>query len=219
MDGSRGLEELVKAVGSPVLEPTDQALAVALYRALAEGMPVTEAVLARRCGLEEVRVAATLGRWPVSRDDAGAVNGFWGLSLAETDHGYVSGGRQLYAWCAWDTLFLPVILGQDAEVRSRCPVTQVLVSLAVGPGGVRRADPAGSVVSFLSPERPWAGDVVETFCCYVRFLASPAAGAGWVRDHPGTFLLGFGDAFELGRRVIELRFGAPLPAEVGISFG
>jgi hypothetical protein len=50
-DGSRGLEELVKAVGSPELEPTDQALAVALYRASAEGMPVTEAVLARRCGL------------------------------------------------------------------------------------------------------------------------------------------------------------------------
>ena len=87
-----------------------------------------------------------------------------------------------------DTLLLPVILRQDAEVRSHCPVTQVPVSLA-GPEGVPRADPAGSVVSFLSPERPWAGDVVEAFCCYVRFLDSTAAGAGSVRDHPGTFLL------------------------------
>lgn len=86
-------------------------------------------------------------------------------------------------------------------MRSRCPVTQLAVSLIVGHEGMRRADPAGSVVSFLSAEQPWAGgDVVATFCRYVRFLASPTAGAGWVRQHPGMFLMSLNEAFVLGRK-------------------
>ncbi len=150
----------------------------------------------------------------MSRDEIGEVTGFWGLSVAETVHGYVSGGRQLYTWCAWDTLFLPSILNQIAEVSSRCPATGLPVSLTVGPEGIRQAHPADAVVSFLSPERPWAGDVVATFCCHVWFLASPTAGARWVREHPGAFLLSLDDAFKLGRRVIGLRFGAALAAEM-----
>ena len=106
--------------------------------------------------------------------------------------------------------------GQVAEVWSRYPVTQLPVSLTVGPEGVRRADPAGGVVSFLSPEEPWPGDVVATFCRYVWFFASPTASVGSVRRHQGTFLLGLDEAFVLGRRVTELRFGPTMPAEVGI---
>lgn len=119
------LDDLAAAIGaSPRLDRTEQDLSVSLYRALAEGRPVSVASLAQRCGRDESRVAATLAAWPgVFFDAAGSVVGFWGLALSETAHGYATGGRQLYTWCAWDTLFITPILDQVAEVRSSCPVT------------------------------------------------------------------------------------------------
>ncbi|MFN2505769.1 MAG: organomercurial lyase [Acidimicrobiales bacterium] len=122
------------------------------------------------------------------------------------------GGHELSTWCAWDTLFITPILGRVAEVASSCPVTGRPVALTVGPEGVRRADPAETVVSFLSPKQPWGDDVISSFCHYVLFFASPEAGARWVHDHPGTFLLSLDDAFELGRRANALRFGPALAA-------
>ena len=41
-----------------------------------------------------------------------------------------------YAWCAWDTLFLPARLGQAARVTSACPVTGELITLTVTPEGL-----------------------------------------------------------------------------------
>jgi alkylmercury lyase len=209
------LDDLAVAMASmPVLDDVDQRLAVGLYRALAEGRPVSVAALAERCGLERSRVADTLARWPgVFVDGTGSVVGFWGLALSEMAHGYVVGGRRLYTWCAWDALFITPILDQVAEVASQCPVTGRPVSLTVGPEGVRRAEPAETVVSFLSPRQPWDDDVITSFCHYVLFFASPEAGRQWVSEHPGTFLLGLGDAFELGRRFNRLRLGPALESD------
>ncbi len=199
------------AAAGPELDRMSQQVAVALYRALGEGHSISVAALAGRCGLGEAEVAETLRGWPgVFRDDAGDVIGFWGLAFPEMAHGYSVGGRKLHAWCAWDALFITPILGQVAEVASRCPVTGRSVSLVVGPEGVREAEPATTVVSFLSPRASWADDVVTSFCHYVLFFAAPEAGAAWVDEHPGTFLLSLPDAFELGRRFNGLRLGAAL---------
>ena len=55
----------------------EQHLAVSLYRAVAEGRPVSVASLAQRCGRDESRVAATLAAWPgVFFDATGSVIGF-----------------------------------------------------------------------------------------------------------------------------------------------
>lgn len=208
------LGDLAAAIGaSPRLDRTEQDLAVSLYRALAQGRPVSVASLAQRSGLGESPVAATLAAWPgVYLDDVGSVVGFWGLALSETAHGYATGGRQLYTWCAWDTLFITPILDQVAEVSSSCPVTGRPVALTVGPEGVRRVEPPETAVSFLSPQQPWADDVITTFCHYVLFFASPEAGRRWVDGHPGTFLLNPADAFELGRRFNALRLGQAMGA-------
>lgn len=192
----------------PDLDQTGQRLAVTLYRTLAEGRPVSLATLAQRCAVSESGVADTLASWPgVFRDAGGSVVGFAGLSLGEMAFSYTVGGRQLYTWCAWDTLFITPILGQVAEVAATCPVTGEVISLTVGPEGVRNVDPAGAVVSFLSPTQQWADDVITTFCHYVLLFSSRQAGERWVGEHPGTFLLTLADAFELGRRLDLSRFG------------
>jgi alkylmercury lyase len=203
-------DRLIGAV--PSLGSGEQAVALALLRALAKGAPVCERALAAATGDPESTVRAALASWPgVFRDEGGRVVGFMGLSVVEFgEHRIELGGRTLTAWCAWDTLFLPELLGQTARVRSRCPVTGKAISLTVGPDGPSEVRPAGTVLSFLEPERPFDADVVRSFCHFVHFFASEQPAAEWTARHPGTFTLSLGQAFRLGRRTNRATFGSAL---------
>jgi alkylmercury lyase len=190
----------------------EQAVALALLRALAKGAPVSEQALATATGDPESTVREALASWPgVFRDDGGRVVGFMGLSVAAFgEHRIELGGRTLTAWCAWDTLFLPELLGGPARVRSRCPVTGEQISLTVGPDGPNSLHPADTVLSFLAPERPFDADVVRNFCHFVHFFASEQPAAEWIATHPGTFTLSLDQGFRLGRRTNQATFGSAL---------
>jgi len=209
MGSSRiGVRELADAIGAavPHLDPVEQRIAVGLYRLLARGEPVRPEELAAAIGVTPDRVHDALGSWPgVYRDEDGRVVGFWGLALGPLDPEYRFhvGGRTLYTWCAWDTLFIPAILEGIARVEATCPVTGRTVSLVVDPAGVRVLEPASPVVSMVVPEGPFGFDVVESFCHRVLSFASTEAGIGWTADHPGTTLLSVEEAFEVGRRHVR----------------
>jgi alkylmercury lyase len=205
------MDELADAItgAAPDLDPAGQRLFIATYRLLAAGHPVTAAELARAAGLPEPAVSEALGRWPgVFTDARGRVTGFWGLAIGELSpaHRFESGGRVLYAWCAWDTLFLPARLGQDARVTSACPATGDLIELTVGPNGITGTSHPGAVVSFLLPDGPFDSGVVQSFCHFVHFFASRQAGGQWVAGHPGTFLLTLSEAADLAARVNQRMF-------------
>jgi len=174
-----------------------------LYPLLAAGRPIAAADLAAATGLGEPQVAETLGRWPaVFTDTQGRVTGFWGLAISELSpaHRYESGGQVLYAWCAWDTLFLPARLGQAARVTSACPATGELITLTVTPEGVTETSHPEAVMSFLKPDGPFDAGVIESFCHFVHFFASRQAGQQWAAGHPGTFLLTLAEAADLAAR-------------------
>jgi hypothetical protein len=126
------LDELAGAIAAalPDLDPAGQLLAITLYRLLAARRPVATADLAAATGLPEPAVAETLGSWPaVFTDGQGRVTGFWGLAISELSpaHRYESGGQVLYAWCAWDTLFLPGSVGsswKNWNTTPTCPPRQ-----------------------------------------------------------------------------------------------
>lgn len=146
-------------------------------------------------------MATTVGRWQnVAYDDDGAIVAFGGLSLTPTPHIFRVGGRELFAWCAWDTLFLPALLDAPAEIRSRCPVTGVPVAVAVDPGGIRRAEPEPLWVSFPDLARTTTTDIVGSFCCHVHFVAGHDAASQRVSEHPSGFVLDLDDARALGMR-------------------
>ena len=91
----------------------------------------------------------TLARWPnVRRDEQGRVEAFGGLSLRPTEHHFDVEGRRLYTWCAWDTLFLPALLDEQALLESNCPLTDVRASLTVAPELVLASQPEEVWVSF-----------------------------------------------------------------------
>lgn len=202
------VEEMAEAVSSamPQLDATEQQIAVAIHRLMAEGEPATSEAIARASDVSVGRVEESLNSWPgVFRDDEGRVVGFWGHAIARLDPEYrlLVDGNTTYAWCALDTLFIPPILGKTVRVEATCPVTSEQVSLVVDRNGAREVTPAGVVVSMVVPDGPFGYDVIESFCHRVLFFASEAAGASWAAKHEGTTLLSVQEAFEVGRALSE----------------
>ena len=194
------LQVLAESLAGTFPGSDDAPLARALLRELAQGQPVSAAALAACAGRDENDVTATLARWPnLRRDKQGRVEAFGGLSLPPTKHRFDIGDRPLYTWCAWDTLFLPALLGQQAQVKSTCPMTAIEVRLMVAADCVLTAHPQDVWVSFPPPTQTSTDEIVESFCCHVHFLAGADAADGWASARPGTFALALADAFELGR--------------------
>ena len=200
------LQALADAVAraEPYFDEPSRRVALATYRRLAEGTSASIEDIAEWAEEDPDLVERLLASWPgVFRDDRGDVVGFWGLAIAKLvpTHAIEVDGHRLFAWCAWDTLFLPGVLGAEARVESVCPVTKETISFGVGPDGIVETSLPQAVVSFLVPTTRFDADVIQSFCHFVHFFASPEAGASWTAGHPGTFLLSLEDAFELGRLV------------------
>lgn len=209
MDTKRLARELVGAM--PPLTAREQRVAIVLYRLLALGRPVTSERLAERTGLHDHEVKRLLEGWPGVYRDAAGVVGFWGLALHRMPHRLHLDGRELRAWCAWDTLFLPELIGRPATAQASCPTTGKTVSLEVIPGvGVGNLSPAGAVLSFLRREQPLDADTIISFCHFVHFFGSEAAALEWTAAHPNTFVISIDDGFEIGRMTTQAKFGAAL---------
>lgn len=143
---------------------------------------------------------------------------FQGLSLAETPHRFRDDGRDLYTWCAWDTLFLPEVLGRTAEVESTCPTTGAAVSLRVDRSGPRDVAPAETVLSFRPDSPVFVDDVQDSFCRFVHFFSSPAAAEPWVAAHPRTVVISLEDGFEIGRHTNAAQFGSALRPTIELLY-
>jgi alkylmercury lyase len=202
-------EKIVGAI--PRVDPVSRQVAVRLYQLLAKGQPVPISLLANTLDLPGETVRRVLTPYATFYDDRGAIIGFGGLTIAEMPpHLFRLEGRTLYTWCAWDSLFLPGILGKVADVTSLDPLTHSPISLTVAPDGIRHVEPKSTVVSFLTPERTFDRDVIANFCHFVHFFSSQDTGGTWTARHPGTFLLSVHDAFALGQLTNARNFGEAL---------
>ncbi len=181
----------------------DGPLALGLVRLLSAGQAVSPAALARAVDRGEREVAERLDDWPnIERDQRPGIVGFSGLSLRATAHRFRVGDRKLYAWCAWDTLFLPALLDETARVSSKCPVTGADVELVVSPRGVQSTSPRELHVTFPALAGLDPGDIRGSFCCHVVFLAGAEAARRWEATHAAGLALDVDAAYELGRRTV-----------------
>ena len=190
--------ELIAA--APPLTEQEQHIAISLYRLLAEGQPVEVAALAECADMRLEEVDRALAEWDgIFTDDQGRVIGFLGLSIHPMPHRLTVYGRAVYAWCAWDTLFLPELLGARAEVESICPTTGERITLTVEGTEVTSPQPADTVLSYLHKDEPLDHDVINSFCRYIHFFANPAAADEWTAQHEGTFTLSLARGSEIAR--------------------
>ena len=202
----------------PTFSPEDQRVAVTLYRELAKGQPVDAAQLGRALGVAPAEARGFLNRDSIKAfvypDDKGRVLGFGGLAAAPMHHRFEVDGRTLWTWCAWDSLFIPEILGERARVVSPDPDTGELVQLVVTPDEIESAEPQNAVVSFLLPDArdfdTSAANVMATFCNFVFFFASRTSGMLGHPALPGTYLYALDEALALAKRLNARNFGSEL---------
>ena len=86
----------------------------------------------------------------MQKDESGNIVGA-ALTAVETPHKMRVAGKELYAWCSLDTLFIPGLLGETADIESSCPSTGEAVRLTVSPEGIESAEPAGAWLSVFLP--------------------------------------------------------------------
>lgn len=212
-DAAPTVEELETALAAaaPALSVQDQRIAVAAYRALSRGQPASPEAIAAEADVSVEVVEDRLGEWPaVFRDDDGRVVGFWGLAVAEMPHRLELGdGTRLYAWCAWDPLFLASIIG-DVTVTTADATTGAEITYRIVDGTVLEASHPAGVLSFRRPDQAWDDTVMATFCHYVLHFESPTSAQDWIGQHPGTFALSVSDALTLAHHHVTQTFGAAL---------
>src|SRR5438445_5333449 len=109
----------------PTMTDEERRLGLEVYRQLARGEPVLRISLAEALDHPTHDVDELLGHPNLKSlthtDNNGRIIGFGGLAVREMPHRFRIDGRTLYTWCAWDSLFIPVILGLEAEVNRRRP--------------------------------------------------------------------------------------------------
>lgn len=191
-----GFAERLALVDRPHV-PVD--LLVVLLRELAKGHPVAPKALALALDWPMEQVATMLENQDTEYDSAGNIVGY-GLTLRETAHLFEIDGRQLYAWCALDTLIFPALIDRTAHVSSHCAATGAPVSLTVTPGGIRNAEPAGAAVSLVMQHT--TSSVRLSFCCHVHFFADTLVAKDWAARHQGVEAVGVQEAFDLGQELV-----------------
>ena len=188
----------------------DRWMLSALLPLLAQGRPVTTADLAGATGRAEQDVQQALSRQgDLETDIQGRVIGY-GLTLRPTVHAFEVDGRQLYTWCALDTLMFPALLDRTARVTSSCHTTGAPVRLTVTPGGLTELEPPDAVVSVVTPAA--AVSVRSAFCQQVHFFASRDAAAPWLAEHPEAVVVGVQEGYRLAQPLVQALLDSDGPA-------
>ncbi len=119
----------------------------------------------------------------LERDQSGRLIGVGGLSRAPTAHAITFVGRTLYAWCAFDCLFLPAVLDATLEVTSTCPQSGRKIALRVSAEAVEHVSPAGAVISFVTPQAAAVErGLRQVFCRHVRYFQDAEAAKAMLNE-------------------------------------
>jgi alkylmercury lyase len=184
-----------------------------LLRLLARGEPVDLDELTDLAGPAGTELGRVVHAQPGAEwDSNGRLVGF-GLTPWPTDYRFLVRGKTLYTWCASDTLFFSVILGEHTVAESICPTTDTPIRLEITPEAVTSVTPAETVVSQRHCQDLIA-NLRSDVCDHGRFFASRSAAADWLAAHPDGQVLSVADAFAECRAVCR-ELGWLLPEVTG----
>jgi alkylmercury lyase len=195
----------------PHFEPDQSRLLIQVWRLVADGRPVPPGQIEQiasnlRMPLDE---ATSFINRVSERDSEGNIVGTVGLSQKKHPHMFEVDGRALATWCAWDSLFLPLILKQTARVESYCPATEKKIRLTITPERVEQYEPASVVVSMVTPKLQKKGlknveDAWMIFCNHVHFFDSHEVASKWLSGRNlEPIVLSVEESYQLGRMAFE----------------
>ncbi len=200
-------EKLNQAGVPPKFSPEISRLLTSVMKTLAKGKPVTGAEvdeIIAELDMDHDKAEQFL-RSVCERDADDNIIGIVGLSLNESwAHRFQVKDASMRTWCAWDTLFIPLLIDETAAIESESPISDETVRVTVSPEGVKEVIPATAVVSVvvLDPDNGQADSVEEIwsqFCHQVYFFTSREEAEKWAADRHHIEVLTVKEAFELGR--------------------
>jgi alkylmercury lyase len=167
----------------------------AALRLLASGEPISPIELASAADVSAVELARAVAGQDVEYDDRGRIVG-WGLTSKPTPHKFTIDGKQLYTWCAPDTLIFPAVIGGTARIESPCRTTGRIIRLTVDPdAGITALEPSTAVVSIVDPDQVDPTAVRATLCNPQHFFVTADAARHWQSEHPGMRVLPVAEAY------------------------
>ncbi len=193
--------EAYAAIPQEALE-LDLRVTIRTMQALAKGKPVSPTQLAAIWEMPVEQVSVILnqanenGRAEIDAngDLVGGV-----LSLNPTPHEVLIGNEHLYAWCAWDAIYAPGVVGKPAQIISKDPVTGETIKVSMTTTGIETVQPESAVVSVVGTEVDMRGGPESSRCTQMLFFESRESAKQWVQNHKGVFILTLEEAFELAK--------------------
>jgi alkylmercury lyase len=178
----------------------DYRVTIRTMQALAEGKPVSPERLAGIWEMPLNQVEAVLASAVASgraeTDSNGDLVGGV-LSLVPTSHRISLDGKQIYAWCAYDAMYAPGVVGKTARIASEDPITGEPIEVTLTPAGVEEVRPEGAVISIVGPETDMRGGSDSPRCSQMRFFASRDSAHRWLRGRADVSILTVEEVFEL----------------------
>lgn len=159
---------------------------------------------ASRLDVDVERAMATLAREDLVHQDPGSgeILVAYPFSGRPTPHRVrLAGDREVDAMCAVDALGMPFMLGEQAEIVSRDPLTGDEVWVRIDPGDGVWWEPQTAVV--LAGATGASGPSVTTCCSFINFFASPESAGRYLRENATLRgeTLSITEAVEAGRLI------------------
>lgn len=173
-----------------------------LLQLLQLGEPVRPEKLAAATNLEARTAVKVARRFGAEFDEDGNIVGS-GLTLVPTSHKYHVNGKDLFAWCAADTISFPALLNHSADIESPDPISGQIVRISVTPDGVEGLEPSSAVVTWSLKSD--IDDIRGSFCNLVHFFASGETAAEYVSKHPGLVIVPVESVFEAANTLRETK--------------
>jgi alkylmercury lyase len=178
----------------------DLRVTVKTIQALSKGKPISPEELARiwEMSLEQVQsiLAGAVAAGRVEIDLQGRLVGGV-LSLNPTAHRISIDGNHLYAWCAYDAIYTPGVVGKTTLIESTDPVTGELIQVTLTPEGVEDIRPQSAVVSIVGAEADTRGGPKSSRCSQMLFFGSRQSANQWLRGKTDVSILTVEEAFEV----------------------
>ncbi len=190
--------------------PELASLGLHTIRLMAEGSPVSHVQVASAAGISSEDADTMLGIWEAAGaseyDGDGNITSFGGLGIRSTAHRLEVNGREMFAECALDSLFIPAFLQQAVAVQSLSPIRGEAISLLVTPEGVENLDPSRAYISTVIPGVAPETETGTTYgheggmCNRNMFFEDDSEGAEFCSDQPGLVVFPVSDGFEIARQ-------------------
>lgn len=177
-------------------------LQVVALQLLSKGEPVSPDRLAEAWSmpLEQVNAifeqASALGT--LQLDDSGNMVGT-ALSLVPSNHKFQIDGKNLYAWCAYDAIYAPGVIGKNAIIDSVDPISNESLRIKVSPEGVTESEPKMIFATVVGMDADARGGAESPRCNQMHFFVSEENASKWAADHPGVAIMTVDQLFDVAK--------------------